>query len=192
MPSLSRVGTPLWRLSCTSCGDGCTSLLHVLPWHSPGSSHPPLLSSQCHPSQTPEQFLFIVMHEFPYFILHVTHSFVLVIFVNNPAYPLCIFCYPLLFPRLLAGPFSVVPPLLWHLDVPVFLFVPFLDRVAHCVNTSVSMRASAFTSHPHSNLSRVGDRSYACVDKSSSLPHRTQPTRTSTDPPLLFSSPAWT
>ena len=49
--SQSRTGTPLWELSCTSCDDGCTPPPHVLPWRTaPGSTHPPLLSSQCQPS----------------------------------------------------------------------------------------------------------------------------------------------
>ena len=46
-----------------------------------------------------EQFLLIVVHEFPHFILHVTCSF-FVVFMNNPANPLCIFGFLRLFPRL--------------------------------------------------------------------------------------------
>ena len=81
-----------------------------------------------------EQFLLIVVREFSHFILHVTQSFFLVIFVNNPTYLLCIFCFPLLFPRL------QLPPLLWQLDVPMFLSVPLfsivlftLARACRCV-----------------------------------------------------------
>ena len=44
----------------------------------------------------------------------------------------------------------------------LFLFLECAARV----DTSVSMRARAFTSHPRSNLSRVGDCPYTCFDES--------------------------
>ena len=47
-----------------------------------------------------EQLLLIVMHEFSHFTLHVTRFFVLIVIMNNPAYPLCIFHFPLPFTRL--------------------------------------------------------------------------------------------
>ena len=48
---VSRRHVSLWGRSFTSCDDGCTPLLHVLPWRTAsGSSHPPLLSSPCNPS----------------------------------------------------------------------------------------------------------------------------------------------
>ena len=102
-----------------------------------------------------EQFLLIVMHEFLHFILHVT------IFVNNPTYPLDIFCFPLLFPRLRL---LLIPSHLFlhcsdNLTHPCSCLFTFLDCVAR-VNTSVSMRACALAWQPNSNLSRVGDRPY--------------------------------
>ena len=47
-----------------------------------------------------EQLLFLVMHEFSLFTLHVTQVLALVIFAHNPAYPLRIFHPPFLFTRL--------------------------------------------------------------------------------------------
>ena len=110
-----------------------------------------------------EQFLLVVVHEFPHFILYVVCSFV---FMDNPAYPLCTLHFLLLFPASSnpACPLSTVPPLLGRLDEPTFLFVP-LSRVVHA-STDVLMRACAFTLHPHSNLSCIGDRPHACVGKS--------------------------
>ena len=128
------------------------------------------------------------------FILHVPRSFFLVIFVNNPAYILCMFCFLLLFPRLqlllILSP--TVPSLHGQLDVPMFLFVLLArlccshqhERVDACLHILLRIFL-------HSNLSRVGDRPNTCVDKSWSSFHRTQPTRTSTDPSLLFTSLTW-
>ena len=97
--------------------------------------------------------------------------------MNNPAYPLCIFCFPFLFPRLQL--LLVLSQLFLHCSGnfthSCSCLFPFLDCVVR-VNTSVSMRACAFTSQPHSNLSRDGDGSYACVDKTwSSSFARSQP-----------------
>ena len=153
--------------------DECTPLLHVLPWRTPQA----------------EQFLLIVMHGFPHCILHVTRSFV-VMFVNNPAYPPCILCFLGIFPHLQL--LLILSQLFSHcsgnLTYPSSCLFPFLDCVVR-VNTSVSMRACAFVLHLHSNLSRVGDRPYTCVDKSCSSCMR--PIRTCTDPPLSFSFLAW-
>ena len=135
--------------------------------HSSGSSHPAFVVIPMPTFPQAEQFLLIVKHESLHFILHVTLSFVLVIFVNNPAHPLCIFCFPLLFPRLQL--LLVLSQLFLHcsgnLTHPCSCLFSFLDCVAR-VNTSVPIRSCAFTSQPHSNLSRVGDRPSACVDKS--------------------------
>ena len=47
LPSPSHASTPLREPSCTSCGDGCTPLLHVLPWRTaPGRA----THRSCHPN----------------------------------------------------------------------------------------------------------------------------------------------
>ena len=106
-----------------------------------------------------EQFLLIVIHEIPLFILHMTHSLVVVLFVNNPAYPLCICGFPLLFPclQLLLVPSHLFLHCLGILTHPCSCLFHLFYGVVR-VNTSVSMRACAFASQPHSNLSRVADR----------------------------------
>ena len=123
--------------------------------YSSRASHPPLLS-QVTPFPRAEQFLLIVVHEFHHFILHVTCSFV---FMNSPAYPLCIFC------------FLVLSQLFLHwssnLMYPCSCLFHFLACVV-CTNTSTTMRARAFSLHPHSNFSRIGDSPCTCVDKSRS------------------------
>ena len=44
---LRRTQAHLWEPSCTSCGDGCTPLLHVLPWRTaPGRA----TRRSCHPN----------------------------------------------------------------------------------------------------------------------------------------------
>ena len=99
-----------------------------------------------------EQFLLNVVHEFSHFILHVTCSLAFVV-------PFSILCFLLLFLRLelLLCPFSTVLPLRGNLTHPCSCSFPFLGCVVR-TNTSVSMRACAFTLHPHSNWSRVDDR----------------------------------
>ena len=71
-------------------------------------------------------------------------SFVLVIFVNNPMHPLCIFCFLLLFSR--PQFLLILSQLFLHrsgnLTYPCSCLLPFLDCVAR-VNASVSIRACA-------------------------------------------------
>ena len=58
------------------------------------STHPVLMSAlrftqaRLSPFPQAEQFLLIVVHEFLQFILHVTCSFILVVIMNDPSYPL--------------------------------------------------------------------------------------------------------
>ena len=154
--------TSLGGLPSTSCGNECAPLLHVLPWRTVPDQATFCCHPKCHPC------------------------------VNNPAYPLYIFSFLLLFPRLqlLLILSQLFLPCSGNLAYPSSRLFRFLDCVAR-VDQRVSMRACAFASQPHSNLSRVGDRSYACDDESLALLHRAQPIRTCTDPPLLFLFPAW-
>ena len=51
------------RLSCTSCGDGCTPLLRVLPWRTAPDQATRLCCDPKPSFPQAEQFLFIVVHE---------------------------------------------------------------------------------------------------------------------------------
>ena len=114
-----------------------------------------------------EQFLLIVVHEFSHFILHVACSFVFVVFMKIPRILFASFGSLLLFPGLQLQ--LVLSQLFLHCSGNLMYPCSCLFHVLVCAvrtNTSVSMRACAFTLHPHSNLARVGDRPYARVDKS--------------------------
>ena len=142
--------------------------------HSPGSSHPPLFSPQCHPSHKPSSSCSSWCIGSSHFLLHVTCSFV---FSNNPAYLPCILCFLLLFPclQLLIVLSQLFLYCSGNLVYPRSCLLHVLDCVAR-VDTSVSMRAYAFSFHPHSDLSRSGDRPYTRVDESwSSFITRSQP-----------------
>ena len=145
--------------------------------HSSRSSHPPLLSFP-----HAEHLLLIMMHEFSHFTLYVTQLFVPVVFMNNPAYPLCIFHSPLPFTRLQL------------LKVLFQLFFNCLSDLAHPRSYSlpllglfVLMRTRAFALQPYPNSSRVGDRPHTCVDKPwSSLVTRANPNMHRSATAVLF------
>ena len=105
------------------CGDQCTLPSRLTLAHSSGSSHPPLLPSQCHPSHTLISSCSSWCMSFLHFILHATCSFV---FMYNSAYHLCILCFLILSPRLQL--LLVLSQLFLHrsdnLMYPMFLFVP--------------------------------------------------------------------
>ena len=143
-----------------------------------------------------EQLLLIVMHEFPKFILHVTCSFLFVVFMNNLAYNLCIFCFPLLFTRLQLLLF--LSQLFLHcsgnLTHPCSCLLTFLDCVLR-VNTSVSMRAfrcvpvHLLRNRTPTCLALVTVRTLALTNPGP--PPRMRPIQTCTDPQLSFSFVAW-
>ena len=125
--------------------------------HSSGSSHPPLLSFQRHPSHTMSSSctsfsissctcLVLLFCHFREQSRASSLHLLLSSSVTASSTPAC--------------PLSTVPPLLGQLDVLMFLFVPF----SRCCCSHQHERA--FPLHPHSNLSRVGDRPCTCVDKS--------------------------
>ena len=121
--------------------------------------------ASCHGAQfriKPPPPLWVIPNaNLPTRILHVTHYFGLVIFVNNPASSASLFCSRV-FRGSLSQLFLHCSGILAH---PCSCLFPFLDCVVR-VSRSVSMRDCAFTSQPHHNFSRVGDRSHACIDKS--------------------------
>ena len=91
-----------------------------------------------------EQFLLILYMSFHHFILHVTCSFIFVVFMDNPSYPPCILCFLLLFPRLQL--LLVVSQLFLHcsgnLMYPCSCLFHFLDcvvRVHTCRCTPVHL-----------------------------------------------------
>ena len=186
-PPRAHVGLPWLSLVslCPSCLDGCpscpaqahfsgdscvhlvaTDVLHFLT-SCPGAQlwiEPPAIVVISTPSfPHAEQLLLITVHEFLHFTMHVSQVFVLLTFTDN------IFQSSL---RLLpsssapasptrACPLSAAPQLLEQLGVPmpvcsplsIVLFV--LTRACRCLPVHLL----------HSNLSRGGDCSHACVDK---------------------------
>ena len=114
-----RVSTPLWELSHTSCVDGCTPPLHVLP-HSSGSSHPPFVVVPVPSFPRVEQLLLVLMHEF----LHLAIR-------SLPPFPRisssCLFFFS-------CSSLALAP---WRTHVPVCSFLPIgssaSTRACRCV-----------------------------------------------------------
>ena len=115
-----------------------------------------------------EQFLLIEMHEFPHFILtRELVPFFCRFFVNNPAYPLRIFRFLLLFPQFqLLLILSQLLPLLEQLGVPTFLFVPISRLCCSRRPERVDACLCIYFASSFQLVLSAGDRPYTCFDKS--------------------------
>ena len=112
-----------------------------------------------------EQLLLIVMHESLRFLLHAARCFALVLLMDNPAYLLCVFAFPLPCPHLqllliLSQLFLNCSSSLAHPRSHSLTLVDCVSRV----DPGVPVRTCAFVVQSCSNSSRVGDRSHAHVD----------------------------
>ena len=116
---------------------------------------PPRLCCSCHPER-------VCAHSRNCFV---TQSYVAFIFVNNSAYLPCIFCFSSSV-RASAAPAGSLSSCSSHCSgnfaYPGSCRFLFLDCVVR-TKPSVSVRANAFTLHPQTNLSRVGDRPHTYV-----------------------------
>ena len=151
---VSRKHTSLGPLTYILCRRMYPTSSRLALAHSFGSSHPPLLSSQCHPSHTLSGF-------------HETQPLVLSIFIDNAAYLVCIlrslFASSALFlcSRISSSCLSFFSCSSLALAASR-THVPVCSLSDHVfgIDPGMSMRAVAFALQPHPNLTHVTEIRY--------------------------------